>query len=101
MREFLRGRQSPDQHLIWRTSTPELIKKHLKPLTPASSRWTSSCALPGMMPPQKPTSQFTPTDRASARFACRFTWVVVGGIEFRGMSMRVVTPPLIAAMVPL
>jgi hypothetical protein len=54
-----------------------------------------------MIPPQNPTSQFVPTSFASVRLTCRLSTVVVGGMEFRGMSIKVVTPPLMAAVVPV
>ena len=55
---------------------------------------------PGMTPPQNATSvQHWP--RAAARFASRCATVVVGGIELRGMSTSVVTPPDAAARVPV
>src|SRR6185437_873556 len=73
-------------------------RKHLKPSAPASSKRTSSPALPGTAPPQKPTStQHCP--RAAARFTSRFSTVVVGGMLFSGMSTSVVTPPAAAARV--
>ena len=57
-------------------------------------------SLSGMTPPQKPTSvQHWP--RAASRLTVRFSTVVVGGIEFSGISTRVVTPPDRAALVPV
>jgi len=56
--------------------------------------------LPGMTPPQKPTSvQHWP--RAASRLIVRFSTVVVGGIELSGISTTVVTPPDRAALVPV
>jgi len=53
-----------------------------------------------MTPPQNATSvQHCP--RAALRFAARFSTVVVGGIELRGMSTTVVMPPDAAARVPV
>ena len=55
---------------------------------------------PGMTPPQKATSvQHWPA--AAARFWSRLATVVVGGMELRGMSTTVVTPPEAAARVPV
>ena len=57
-------------------------------------------SLPGMTPPQKPTSvQHWPW--AASRLIVRFSTVVVGGIELSGMSTTVVTPPDSAALVPV
>jgi len=54
----------------------------------------------GITPPQKPTSvQHWP--RAASRLTVRFFTVVVGGIEFSGISTTVVTPPDKAALVPV
>lgn len=83
------------------TSTPDSMRKHLNPLTPSSSNAPRSCSLPGMIPPQNPTSQLTPTFLASSLLTFKFSTVVVGGIELSGMSISVVTPPLIAAVVPV
>ena len=53
-----------------------------------------------MTPPQKATSvQHCPL--AAARLASRCATVVVGGMEFKGMSTTVVTPPDAAARVPV
>ena len=57
-------------------------------------------SLPGITPPQKPTSvQHWPC--AAPRLIARFSTVVVGGIELSGISTRVVTPPDSAALVPV
>ena len=57
-------------------------------------------SLSGMTPPQKPTSvQHCPW--ATLRLIVRFSTVVVGGIEFSGISTTVVTPPDRAALVPV
>jgi hypothetical protein len=82
------------------SSTPDSTMKHLKPMTPASSRGRSSLALPGTAPPQKPTStQSCPA--AAASFSWKWGTVVVGGMLLSGMSTRVVTPPAAAARVAL
>lgn len=52
--------------------------------------------LPGMTPPQNPTSTLHCPFEAVI-FSFRLDTVVVGGIAFSGMSIRVVTPPLAAA----
>lgn len=54
--------------------------------------------LPGMAPPQNPTST-NAWSRATDRLSSRFSTLVVGGTEFSGMSMMVVTPPAAAARV--
>jgi len=55
---------------------------------------------PGIMPPQNPTSvQHWPDDASFLQI--KFLRVVVGGIEFSGISITVVTPPEIAASVPV
>ena len=53
---------------------------------------------PGTAPPQKPTSTWQ-RSRAASRLAARCAAVVVGGTEFNGMSISVVTPPSAAARV--
>lgn len=64
------------------------------------SKLAQHTSLPGMTPPQKPTSvKHCPS--AAVRLLSRFSTVVVGGIELRGMSMTVVTPPERAARVPV
>jgi hypothetical protein len=101
------------------TSTPLSIKKHLNPFTPDCARafkddynsavFRSSYSgkiikglawLLGTMPPQKATS-VQHCACAAARFVWKCDGVVVGGIEFRGISTRVVTPPDAAALVPV
>lgn len=57
-------------------------------------------SLSGMTPPQKPTS-VQHCLWAALRLTARFSTVVVGGIEFSGMSTTVVTPPDMAALVPV
>lgn len=83
------------------TSTPDSIKKHLNPFTPASQSPLNSPSFPGTSPPQNPKSQLTPTSLAHALFVASPERVVVGGIELRGMSIRVVIPPDMAASVPV
>ncbi len=80
------------------SSTPECSRKHLKPNTPSSCRGRRSALLPGMAPPQNPTST-NAWSSATSRLSLRFSTVVVGGTEFSGMSMMVVTPPAAAARV--
>jgi hypothetical protein len=92
------------------------MRKHLKPLTPASTsgrRWSS---LPETTPPQKATSMVH-LPSAALTFSVRLSHDVVGGMELRGMSQTTVTPcewvsvgeggergeltPLAAALVPV
>ena len=80
------------------SSIPECTRKALHPSTPASASPASSGALPGMTPPQNPTS----TKRlpaVAATLSSRAARVVVTGSELSGMSMMVVTPPAAAARV--
>ena len=72
--------------------------KHLKPKTPASCSPRRSSMLPGIAPPQKPTSTCA-ASCAAFRLTCRPSTVVVGGMLLSGMSMIVVTPPAAAARV--
>ncbi len=72
--------------------------KHLKPNTPASCSAGRSAAFAGTAPPQNPTST-AHWPSAAARLASRAATSMVGGIEFSGMSMIVVTPPAAAAAV--
>src|SRR4051794_35859277 len=80
------------------SATPESIRKHLKPKTPAACNDASSARLSGTTPPQNPTSTRTCAS-ATARFSSSAAAVVVGGMEFSGMSRIVVTPPAAAARV--
>ena len=80
------------------SSTPESSRKHLNPNTPASCSGSRSGTLPGTAPPQKPTSTST-CPSATCCFASSAATVVVAGIELRGMSTIVVTPPAAAARV--
>ena len=82
------------------SSTPECSRKHLKPKTPASCSGRRSARLPGMAPPQNPTSMKACPWAASC-LACRASTVVVGGMLLSGMSTIVVTPPAAAARVAL
>lgn len=62
------------------SSTPLGQRKHLKPTTPCSISFGSSLSLPGMIPPQKPTStQILPA--VACCFSSKCATVVVGGIE--------------------
>ena len=80
------------------SSTPECSRKHLKPNTPSSCSGRRSALLPGTAPPQNPTST-NAWSSATSRLSLRPSTVVVGGMEFSGMSMMVVTPPAAAARV--
>jgi hypothetical protein len=72
----------------------------LEPEHPASCNGRRSPTLPGMAPPQKPTStkQFS---SAALRFTSSAATSTVGGRLFSGMSTIVVTPPAAAALVAL
>ena len=62
--------------------------------------WRHLTWFPGITPPQNAMSvQHCP--RATLRLIFRFSTVVVGGMEFRGISTTVVTPPETAALVPV
>lgn len=63
------------------SSTPLGHRKHLKPTTPRSSIGFNCFSLPGMIPPQNPTSTCSLPLVASS-LATRFATVVVGGMEF-------------------
>src|SRR5262249_28096198 len=66
--------------------------------TPAAERCASSAELPGTRPPQKPTwTRQRPA--ADSSLVAKPSADVVGGIEFKGMSKSVVTPPDAAAAV--
>src|SRR5262249_39254656 len=80
------------------SSTPDGTRKHLKPTTPAFFSAESSLVLPGTTPPQNPTST-KHLFSAAASFALKPETLVVGGIEFNGISTSVVTPPAAAACV--
>src|SRR6266516_4741047 len=80
------------------SGTPEGSRKHLNPNTPRSCRPRSSVRLPGIAPPQKPTSTWQrPT--AADRFDASASGLTVGGRLLSGMSMMVVIPPAAAAAV--
>ena len=72
--------------------------KHLNPKTPASCSPRRSSMLPGIAPPQKPTSTCA-VSCAAFRLISSPSTVVVGGMLFSGMSRIVVTPPAAAARV--
>ena len=72
--------------------------KHLKPKTPASCSPRRSPRLPGIAPPQKPTSTWH-LPRAAACLTSSASTVQVGGMLLSGMSRIVVTPPAAAARV--
>ena len=80
------------------SSTPEGDRNALKPKTPVSCSGRRSLTLPGRAPPQKPTSMCA-LERATSFLMRRWSTVVVGGRELRGMSTRVVMPPAAAARV--
>lgn len=65
-----------------------------------SEKHRALTSLSGIHPPQNATfDQHWPL--AAFLFYSRFPTVVVGGIEFKGISTTVVTPPDIAALVPV
>jgi hypothetical protein len=77
-------------------SGPPLLQHQLS----NTQRPMQHTSFPGMTPPQKPTSaQHWPC--AVCRLISRFCKVVVGGIEFNGISTTVVIPPATAARVPV
>ena len=80
------------------SSTPEGSRKHLKPSTPPSCSGPSCAPLPGIAPPQKPTSTWQ-RPAAAARLTASAAGSTVGGRLFSGMSTMVVTPPAAAAAV--
>src|SRR5215203_558659 len=80
------------------SSTPECSRKHLNPKTPASCSPRKSLRLPGMAPPQKPTSTWH-FPSAASRLTSRASTVQVGGTLLSGISMIVVIPPAAAARV--
>src|SRR5277367_1906146 len=80
------------------SSTPLGTRKHLNPKTPASHSAGSSSEFPGTTPPQNPVStQSFPA--AAASFSRNAAAVVVAGMLFSGISIKVVTPPAAAARV--
>ena len=79
---------------------PECAVKHLNPKTPLSHRGAIWSMLPGTAPPQKPTSTES-LPWAASSLASRLATVVVGGLEFSGMSRMVVMPPARPARVAL
>ena len=80
------------------SATPESTMKHLNPNTPSSCSRSRSDSLPGIAPPQNPTSTWH-WPSAAARLAASAAASVVAGIELSGMSMIVVMPPAAAASV--
>jgi hypothetical protein len=70
----------------------------LNPYTPASCNGRSAARLPGIAPPQNPTST-AQRPSAAARLTASASAVTVGGSELSGMSTTVVTPPAAAARV--
>ncbi len=72
----------------------------MKPNTPAACSGARSAVLPGIAPPHRPVSTNS-WPSVAFRLASRPSTVVVGGIEFSGMSTMVVTPPAAAARVAL
>ena len=79
---------------------PESMRKHLNPMTPASSSGPICLALPGTAPAQNATST-AHFPVAAATFTANASTLVVTGEEFSGMSQMVVTPPASAARVAL
>ncbi len=80
------------------SGTPESARKALKPNTPAACRAGNSPALPGIAPPQKPTSTWI-CPRAASRLTANAAASTVGGRLLSGMSTMAVTPPAAAARV--
>ncbi len=93
-----RARASRSWSRCGNSSTPEGDRNALKPNTPASCRGRRSLVLSGRAPPQKPTSTCA-WPAATRCLVRRWSTVVVGGRELRGMSTRVVMPPAAAARV--
>src|SRR5262249_24842145 len=77
---------------------PDGTKNDLNPRTPHSINDCNAPVFPGTTPPQNPVStKHWPS--AALNFSRNASVVVVAGIEFKGMSMIVVTPPAAAARV--
>src|SRR5580700_2542811 len=99
-----RSRRMASASCIWRafsggkSSEPEFARKHLKPSTPASWSGPRLPRLPGMTPPQKPTSTWH-CPPAALRLMASASGVTVAGTLSSGMSTKVVTPPAAAALV--
>ena len=72
----------------------------MNPITPASCNAARCSRLSGTAPPQNPVSTWT-VPAAHACFASSARTSSVGGMEFSGMSITVVTPPAAAARVAL
>ena len=80
------------------SGTPESCRKHLTPKTPAANNSGRSSRFVGTLPPQNPTST-RHRPRAATCLAASACAVRVGGSEFSGMSISVVTPAAAAALV--
>ena len=79
-------------------SMPGLIRKHLKPATPASASAPGVRRFCPVNPPHgaQSTQHWPP---AATRLASSAATVVVSGRQFRGISISVVYPPAAAARV--
>ena len=66
--------------------TPDSIKKHLNPLTPLPIKGRSSDLLRGTTPPQNAMST-KDLPLAASNLVSKLETVVVGGIEFKGISI--------------
>ena len=107
--EWRESRRRPDTRsslaAFPKSSIPEGDMKALNPIAPASTMPNSSAWLEpsapefsGTRPPQNPTSTKI-LSFATRIFSLRMAAVVAAGLEFRGMSSSVVTPPAAAALV--
>ncbi|KAH3678232.1 hypothetical protein WICPIJ_008897 [Wickerhamomyces pijperi] len=77
--------------------TPDSMRKPLNPLTPDSINGIKSLVLPGIKPPQNPKSHHNlPGFFASFNLILKLVTLTVAGMAFKGISITVVTPPMIA-----
>ena len=72
----------------------------LKPTTPAPAISAICATDPGVSPPQSPKSQMEDASSA-ARFLSTSDAFSVQGVEFSGMSKKVVPPPAARARLPV
>ena len=80
------------------SAIPESIKNDLTPSTPAVNNSSKSSILCGTTPPQKPQSTQS-LSLTAANFSSKAVLVIVTGIQFNGISTKVVIPPAAAAWV--